>query len=346
MADCTNNGSEEDPITAITHTTSEIVPASVTETWLTSAYIMIGTIGIAGNITVLYIFLRTPKLVSLSTYFLRNQSVIDLLSSILFLVLFLRPKNIFPNDNGFLSNMICKLWYSEYPFWALCVSSTVNIVCLTIERYLAVFKPVMYRSSFTKNKAIFLCCISWCIGPLHEIAWATAHHFENGTCVEKWDSRKVQVAIGSIVFTNHYVIPVSIMIYVYWKIIAYFQDVNKRRASNTTLRTVDAGIKRSQNVRKRIIKTAFLVSLAYILCWGPNEIFFLLGNFGIITSTNGVIFKITVICAACNMSLNPFLYALNCKCIRRRVLSNPKSKCTRSNLLIMYRYSNTDGSYN
>ncbi|XP_071948880.1 neuromedin-U receptor 2-like [Antedon mediterranea] len=339
MADCVNESNATHTINNMSD--CEIPTAPATDTWLASAYIIIGIVGIAGNITVLYIFLRIPKLVSLSTYFLRNQAIIDLLSSILFLILFLRPKNIFPNDNVVLSNVICKLWYSEYPFWALCVSSTINIVCLTIERYWAVFKPVMYRSSFTKNKAIFLCCISWIFGPVHEIAWATAHHFENGTCVVKWDSPQIQTVVGAVVFTNHYVIPVSVMVFVYWKIIAYFQHVNKRRISNASTLVVDAGVKRSQNVRKRIIKTAFLVSLAYAFCWGPNEIYYLFANFGVVTSLDGVFFKITVVFAACNMSLNPFLYALNCKCIRRKILNSQHNKCVRSNLLIMYRYSHT-----
>ena len=48
---------------------------------------------------------------------------------------------------------LCRLWFTKMPLWGLLVSSTYNIVALTVERFLAVVYPFHYRAWCTRRRA-------------------------------------------------------------------------------------------------------------------------------------------------------------------------------------------------
>ncbi|XP_071494663.1 octopamine receptor beta-2R-like [Diadema antillarum] len=84
-----------------------------------------------------------------------------------------------------------------------------------------------------------------------------------------------------------------------------------------TPRTVREGTRRSgASVRRlKITKVLLLVSLGYIICWSPNQWYFLLVNLKVI-NLRQVPYRVTVIMSTCNTCLNPFIYALQMKNFR------------------------------
>ena len=68
-----------------------------------------------------------------------NQSVIDLLSAILLILLTATVKSTAGWDmSSVFGHIMCFTWYNSMPLWSLFFVSTVNLVLLTIERYLEV----------------------------------------------------------------------------------------------------------------------------------------------------------------------------------------------------------------
>ena len=44
---------------------------------------------------------------------------------------------------------VCRFWLSRWPLWSLLVASTYSILVLTVERYVAIVYPVVYKVSPT-----------------------------------------------------------------------------------------------------------------------------------------------------------------------------------------------------
>ncbi|XP_022086684.1 cholecystokinin receptor type A-like [Acanthaster planci] len=194
-------------------------PTSFGDVVLKIIYTIIGLLGIVGNSLVIYLVYRVPSLRSVTNVLICNQAIIDLTSSVFFVCLYLLPKPSLP-ESAVAASVLCKLWLSDWPLWGFSVSSTVNLVLLTMERYFAIKHPIKYRTRFTMRRAKALAVLPWCVGPLHELAWALVQTVDaEGNCDPSWPSVTLQQILGVIFFIDHYMLPVTIMMYVYTTII-------------------------------------------------------------------------------------------------------------------------------
>ena len=271
---------------------------------LIASYV-IGILGVLGNGLVIIVCFCYP-LRGVTNVLVCNQSVIDLLSSIMFLLRYGVFSNIIlTSRSSIAADFVCKIWVSEYPVWALAVASTGNLVYLTIERYIAVFHPIAYRQKFTKLKAKLFSILPWIIGLLHELPWAVTHRVQDNECIHQWWTAQIGFIIGIIVPINHYVLPLAVMGYVYTRVLLKLRAVGPAATDNAQRNTYTS--KASRNV----IKTMFVVSFTYLICWGPNEILYFYSNMGGYVDWNGVLYYYTVVSALSNMSVNPFIYAFH-----------------------------------
>ncbi|XP_072026673.1 allatostatin-A receptor-like [Amphiura filiformis] len=270
------------------------------------ASFVIGFLGVIGNGIVVLVCIRYP-LRGVTNILVCNQSLIDLLSSIVFVLRYGVFSNVPLPDNRLSAEFVCKVWISEYPLWALAVASTGNLVYITIERYIAVFYPIAYRQKFTSFKAKLVALLPWIVGMLHELPWAMAHEIRQDGCSHQWWTDQIGFIIGVIVPINHYVLPLLIMGFVYTRILI------KLKSSGPVTSGSSKGNKRSVTNRasRNVIKTMFMVSLTYLICWGPNEILYFYSNMGGYVDWNGILYYYTVVSALCNMCVNPFIYTLN-----------------------------------
>ena len=123
---------------------------------LHAIYAIIGCLGILGNSIVCTVFLlRRRAFNSVTNLLILNQSTIDLLDSIVFLILRFGPKYLPHNPLG---EFLCRVWYNEYVMWSLFITSTLNLVFLSLERYFATCHPVNIASYSAKEylKLVFL----------------------------------------------------------------------------------------------------------------------------------------------------------------------------------------------
>ncbi|XP_071793555.1 rhodopsin, GQ-coupled-like [Asterias amurensis] len=300
---------------------------------LTIFYYLIGLLGILGNTLVIYVVVRAPSLRSVTNVLICNQAVIDLTSSLVFVVIYLLPTPAVP-ESQLAASVYCKLYLSHWLLWGTSVSSTANLVLLTIERYIAVFHPIKYRNKFTRRRAQCLAVIPWFIGPLHELGWALVHRIDlAGDCTSDWPSQSLQMGLGILFFSGHYVIPVTLMIYVYTRIVMKLRrdmgpsippapSANHAAKTSNLLARSDKpnpkkpghlakSTKRSTLASRSVLRTLVIVSVTYIICWGPNEIIYLFYNLGGYVDFNGVYSNMSVVFALGNMCLNPIIYAFN-----------------------------------
>lgn len=192
-------------------------------------FLIIAVLGLSGNGLVLVVIAKVPDLRSITNILIGHQSFVDFVSSLLLLLAFFPPAINLMNLNEnhhVLANFICKLWVDQYLYWAVIKVSSVNLVCLTLERYFAVVYPHNYRQRASRKRAMLVCLLAWIIGPLSEIYFLfTFHVNEDGACTKKLLHRGGEYTIAFMVFTFTLVIPLGIMAFVYVSIIRALRPV-------------------------------------------------------------------------------------------------------------------------
>ena len=293
--------------------------------------IVVGTLGILGNGLVILICICYP-FQGITNIVVCNQSLIDFTTSMIFLLQYTLPDYRYdlPSSSPIAASLLCGVWVSRYPFWALSVSSTVNLEYITIERYMAVFYPFQHRVKFTKYRAKLCAIIPWVYGLLHELPWALTHkEREPGVCSSQWQSDGLRFAVGIIAPTDHYVIPLVIICFVYIRIVFKLRESDCLDGGNTPTTTSgnsssDAREIKIKRASRNIIKTMFVVSITYLICWGPNEFLYLYSNLGGKVDFSDAFNYYTVVSATCNMCVNPIIYLCNWKDFRAKTLKLSK----------------------
>ncbi|XP_072030568.1 galanin receptor 2b-like [Amphiura filiformis] len=292
---------------------------------------LIGLFGICGNGLVCAIISNVSFLHTTTNAFIFHQAAIDLLAS-LFLLLHANVPDPAPLPSGAAGSIFCRVWNGHVILWILLVASTFNLVVLTFERYIAIVFPFRYQTLFeTRVNAVILVFV-WFLAIGYKSADLARYDYQNGTCVFAEISWKAEM--GIIVFMVEYLIPLLIMIFAYLNIILILKKSSNRladvshvvtaitaattaptsAASPNLDNTLGGELKRA---RKNTFKTLLIVFAAFVICWTPNQVIFLMFNFGYPIDYSSALYIITVCMASSNCCLNPVIYALKYRQFRK-----------------------------
>ncbi len=291
------------------------------------AYAIIGCIGVVGNFLVAFVLFSVPSLrKKLTNVFIINQSVIDLLVSIFLIATYNVDSNV-PWDD-FRGELLCKLWQTKLFLWGLLVSSTFNLVALTVERWLEVVHPIWHKVSFSRNKAIVGIVFIWIFGPAWNVSYMIVTSIVvDGQCAiySNWPSPIFRKTFGVIMVFLQFLIPLCILVFCYTAIALALH----RRIKDDVLRTKQGKESNFSRGRRNTIKTLALVALCFVLCWSWNQIYFLMMNLGFPEDYESNFYHFTVIAVFLNSCVNPIIYSLKyepfkkaarglfCKCMPR-----------------------------
>jgi len=81
----------------------------------------------------------------------------------------------------------------------------------------------------------------------------------------------------------------------------------------------DNGRGDSNRIQLNIFKTMIIVSVSFVICWSPNQIYFLLANLPIFAdymSMDNEIWYVTMCVALFNICINPFIYAAKLEVVK------------------------------
>ena len=218
----------------INTTTSSPNDLAANHIWQLPIVYIIGILGILGNGTVFIVFLTNSKsMTKLSTLYIFHQTIIDLLSSVVFLGF--RTHVYYNNQHGRRyrdggtsgENMACKIWYSGYVLWAMLLASNLNLMFLSLERYFAICHSVIHRNRYNARRVKMSMGVVWLVG----ITWksymiATNDINADGVCSISWKSKEAQATIGVLTFFVEFLIPLSVMTFTYGQIIAKLKNLS------------------------------------------------------------------------------------------------------------------------
>ncbi|KAJ8045701.1 5-hydroxytryptamine receptor 1A-alpha [Holothuria leucospilota] len=235
-------------------------------------YLLFGILGLFGNSLVLMVIARVKSLRTVTNLFIANQSLIDFTTSVFLLILMYDPpKYDFSHwELNSWTIFVCYFWQSDYIFWSLMGSSTGNLILLTLERWVAVLYPVVYRNRVNWKTATVFAILPWILGFLFQLFWPAVHHFEDGACFPSYSHRSVQVAVGVFVFVAKLVLPVMIMFMAYASILRRIKPkflqvgiTNRTRSARIIATATDSiGETKQAPVLRTDLTTAWTRSLA------------------------------------------------------------------------------------
>ncbi|KAJ8030209.1 Galanin receptor type 2 [Holothuria leucospilota] len=274
---------------------------------------IIAILGLIGNSLVLVVFYKGRELHVVPNILIGHQSLVDLILSF---IGFLNVIHFFSEfkpmtiRHPVLEIFLCKIWFSEYVLWALLQVSTINLVFVTMERYIIVMHPIKYRTIARKKISLVVCIFAWFTGFLIKMykPWIYRISKEDGMCtsqasLETGSSERYVIALTSTM--TFLIIPAITMAFVHGSVV-WTLSSNHFKLS----KKIPKGV-------RDIFTTMIIVSVAYMICWIPDITLYLHHNLVTPHDWKDLVHRIARILAESNVCVNPIIYIMKFKTFQR-----------------------------
>jgi len=308
----------------VTRTTSANLATSSSprgaEFYFQCAVVVIGVVGTAANALILYGLVASKQHKKHLLIF--HQNVLDFISSLLLIITYaLKLCNFYLT--GVSGYWLCMLLLSENILWCVILASKVNLMSVTIERYLKAVYSIWSKKKL-RNWALYSAMtFAWISGIVHVFALTfNTSDVVEGLCYAYvfYESPASKMAYGIWYFFSFYVVVLTLFIFCYWRILAAIRRQARVMAGHSGAGS-STGQSLSNQIQTNIIKTMILVSAFYAICDLPMNVFSLLlhilANLTFLDSGYyvAVFISFLYICA------NPFIYATKFDPVKRVLVS-------------------------
>ena len=125
-----------------------------------------------------------------------------------------------------------------------------------------------------------------------------------------WPNRLFSSIWGVLVVCIEFIGPVIILVYCYGRIAwTLTRRIDSNLGTGNNPSEVENKLRsKFLKARNNTIKTVLLVGICFIVCWGNDEIYYLMYNLGYDADWNGTYFKFCVAMIYLNCTVNPFVY--------------------------------------
>ena len=289
------------------------------------AVLAVGVFGTATNALVLYALVaynvQQAKRRAVNLLII-HQNVIDLSSCLLLIITY--SIGYKSNLTGALGYFLCTVFISEGAAHSALHASLVNLTSLTIERYLKVVYP-FWSKTHTKRWMVHAAMVfAWIVGILYcmPVAFVTSVVVD-GRCLSHfiWESPAVRLAYGAISNCLLFLLPLVIFVYCYGHIVVVMRRQMRVMAGHSTESSSQANASQiqSKRVKWNITKTMIIVSVAFVVCWTPFQMYFMIVDNTAQPSDVFVGYFATVFLVYLNICINPFIYAAKHEGVKQKL---------------------------
>ncbi|XP_038047573.1 melatonin receptor type 1B-like [Patiria miniata] len=276
---------------------------------------IIACLAVLGNSVVIIVMLLRHKMFSSFTNrLILHQSCIDLAAGLVFFcsTVLKSPNTVVVSKEGNLSDkLICSLLFSDFFLWCLNVTSTYNLVAISLERFVATCHMAKWRNSCTKAKLRRGAMVtSWVVGFVYCSHMTLMVEPVQGRCQFVPISPSLKICIGVLALSIEYVVPVLIMTYSYVKILTMLTK-NLANPVNPRQHII-------RRAKKNILVTILLVIIVFAICWTPTECYYV-GTLLLDLQPNEPVYTAFTTLLACNLFINPIIYSFIYKHFRAQL---------------------------
>lgn len=281
-------------------------------------YILIGVSGLFGNVLVIYVILHSPKMKTVTNMYIFNLALSDLI----FLLHIAMITTTMIVKQWIFGEAVCKIFFMTNAITVF--SSALTLTSLSVDRYIAVCKPVISQKIRQPRKAAIVIMCVWFVSLLLSMPIILyAQRKENSgtySCQVDWPDPTVIPAYIIYIFILGFAVPFCFISILYTSVI-----IHMKRAG-------PANRQRSTEQRKNHRKVTFLVLaiiLVYVICWLPYWTFqIIIAVLDLYTASFSLpLFKVTTVLTFANSMINPVLYAFLSENFRQAFKEVFRSRC-------------------
>ena len=286
-----------------------------------SAVVVIGFVGTAVNGLILYALVATKQHKKQVLIF--NQNLLDFVSCF-FLVASYVAKLCDIGLNGTSGYWLCLTILSDGCSWGPFMSSMINLLVITIERYLKVVYHVWVKKNLRKWMIYSTAVFAWIGGSVIAIA-VTIHTTDvlDGVCYTQffWKSQAARTTYGIWYFLSFYVIIILVFTFCYGRIFVAVHRQARVMAAHSGGPGSSTAQTQSKKIKTNVIKTMLLVSVLFAITLAPASVYVLLLNIHTQLTLRETGFFGVVLVGYLYICVNPFIYATNFDPVKRVLLN-------------------------
>ncbi|XP_071788449.1 galanin receptor 2b-like [Asterias amurensis] len=295
---------------------------------ITAFNVAIGCSAILGNGLVVFVMtVRRKQFSSFTNLLIRHQSIIDFVSGLVFLLITgIKQSSLLTTlQANIFGEIICRFLESEYFVWAVNVTSTYNLVVISLERFLATCYPVKHRNYCSLFKIKVSMCAAWIIGFAYALIFLFLHHMRNGECRYNRNNGKMfEVFVFCWTFLIEYILPSILISFSYVRILL----VLRHKLDNANANQQDGVFSKA---KRNVITTMLIAGCMFFICWTPMQMLRLILSTDIVDvfSVRGISDAFTGL-VMCNMSVNPVVYCFKYEHFRTQLKQLVRSRFGRN----------------
>jgi len=274
------------------------------------SYAIIFIANIVGNLFVCAVVLKTKYLQNFTSILIVNMAAGDLIVGvsgvihIVFEVWFLVSGN-----NKF--TVFCGI-LNGITFFSASIS-IYSMAVLAFDRYLSIVKPMIRRGTLTKGKLKIILPAIWMLSLVFfgsSMYFIAVYDFkdEKLICWETLPQDELPLSYRIILFAAMYLIPMSITLYFFGKIVIHLWIRNSRLSPATNQVLLKS--------RHRLTKILGSVILLFNICWLP---WFVVESLLSFDSRLEVLQSALALLAVSHSSMNPFIYSFQSQNFRQHI---------------------------
>jgi len=241
------------------------------------AVLAIGIFGTAANALVLYALVanhvRDAKKRAINLLII-NQNLLDF-SCCLLLVISVSVQLHSPH-------FLCAIILTDTAVYCALSGSIANLVALTLERYLKVVHPFWSKKHLKRWMIQAAMAFAWIAGIAANALPAFVDlRVEHGTCMFHSELSESNWIMGSCHLIIFFFLPLIVFVYCYGRIVVVMRRQMRVMAGHNVEGSaqMNASQAQSKRIKWNIIKTMIIVSVAFNVCWLPNNIFFFVSTY-------------------------------------------------------------------
>ncbi|XP_028274008.1 neuropeptide FF receptor 2 [Parambassis ranga] len=330
----------------------------------TVSYLLIFLVCMVGNSVVCFIVLRSKNMRTVTNLFILNLAISDLLVGI-----FCMPTTLVDNIiTGWpFGSVVCKL---SGMVQGISVSASVfTLVAIAVDRFRCIVYPFKQKLTITTSKLIII--IIWVLAvsimcPSGVMLQVTKEQrvrivlgHNNDTrpfywCRENWPNQEMRKVYTTVLFTNIYLAPLSLIVIMYARIgFTLFKTTippmrHSRNESGDSSGNNKLNIEGRHTVsrkKKRVIMMLLIVALLFILSWLPLWTLMMLSDYASLTEhqyrvINIYVYPLAHWLAFFNSSVNPIIYGFFNENFRRGFQAAFKFQLCSAEIVRQRTYSN------
>ncbi|XP_039642085.1 cannabinoid receptor type 1B-like [Perca fluviatilis] len=285
----------------------------------------LGTFTVLENLMVLCVILHSQTLRSRPSYhFIGSLAVADLIGSIIFVYSFLDFHVLHRKDspNIFLFKLAGVI--------ASFTASVGSLFLTAIDRYISIHRPMSYKRIVTKTKAVIAFSVMWAISIVFSLLPLLGWNCKrlNSVCSDIFpliDQKYLMLWIGMTTILVLFII--YAYMFILWKSHHHAVRMLSRSSQRSVIVYTAEGTKvqtvRPEQARMdlRLAKTLVLILVALIICWGPLLAIMVYDLFGKVNDFIKTVFAFCSMLTLLNSTVNPVIYAMRSKDLRRAFLN-------------------------